>query len=579
MKFWFLENQQRLAHERNAIHELESTAEWLEGIEWNIDSKGLSFNATIIVNGKPYRIKVTYPVLYPFAPPEVRPENPEDLWSEHQYSNGTLCLEWGPDNWHQEITAAQMLESAYRLLQIENPVGSDSNQKAPSRHFLTQGQLLRNKFLRFYASGELMAYLTCLPKMTKGVLDFSIQIQKESLLAIILKLDPFEGRPGWSDASIPEALKNPANIKAGLFFKTALDSSIIERIKEVKDIEMVLERAGFGAIHILEEDFYRSMRIDKEPSCIFLLDENDVPYFFKIFSSSEAKIYRFIPVYSGDSDPLSRIPPELDALSRKSFGIVGLGSVGGRLALSLARMGVRNFYLVDEDIFLPENICRHVLDWRNVGEHKVDAITNSLDYIAPDMKVNVSRLNLTGQESTSGLSVVLSRLGNCDIIIDATANSRVFNLLSALAVTYSKPFVWAEIYAGGIGGMIARSRPGYDPDPQTMRSAYLSYVSENPDPELQVNGPYSAEDTEGNVFLAADAEVGVITYFATRFAVDTVLEREPSLFPHSLYLIGLNRSWIFKAPFHTIPIATDHLTKIHPHEEVNPEVVADNVDF
>jgi hypothetical protein len=44
-----------------------------------------------------------------------------------------------------------------------------------------------------------------------------------------------------------------------------------------------------------------------------------------------------------------------------------------------------------------------------------------------------------------------------------------------------------------------------------------------------------------------------------------VLGAKPSDFPHSIYLIGLKRSWIFSEPFHTIPIDCGS-----PEEEVTP---------
>jgi hypothetical protein len=66
-------------------------------------------------------------------------------------------------------------------------------------------------------------------------------------------------------------------------------------------------------------------------------------------------------------------------------------------------------------------------------------------------------------------------------------------------------------------------------------------------------------DDEGRIMVASDAEVGVIASHAAGIAADTVLGREPSAYPYSLYLIGLAHAWVFKAPFQTIPIATEHL--------------------
>ncbi|MBL3199113.1 thiamine biosynthesis protein ThiF, partial [Klebsiella pneumoniae] len=103
-----------------------------------------------------------------------------------------------------------------------------------------------------------------------------------------------------------------------------------------------------------------------------------------------------------------------------------------KIVNSLARSGVEKFLIVDEDIFLTGNIQRHTLDWRNVGNHKVDAIKDQLELISKSIEVDTSRINLTGQEATSSLIAIITKLSSCDIIIDATADSKVFNLLSAI---------------------------------------------------------------------------------------------------------------------------------------------------
>ena len=191
--------------------------------------------------------------------------------------------------------------------------------------------------------------------------------------------------------------------------------------------------------------------------------------------------------------------PESQSLEGKSIGIVGLGSAGSKIAVSLARAGTRKFYLVDHDLFLPENIVRNALDWQAVCEHKVDAVATALQLVAPGAQVSVSRIHLTGQESSASVSLVLDRLGECDIVIDATANPRVFNLLAAVSKAAAKPLVWLEIFAGGIGGLVARSRPGLDPRPQTMRAIYLGFCEEHPAPAKQVGRDYDLEDAGGRV--------------------------------------------------------------------------------
>ena len=78
--------------------------------------------------------------------------------------------------------------------------------------------------------------------------------------------------------------------------------------------------------------------------------------------------------------------------------------------------------------------------------------------------------------------------------------------------------VWLEIFGGGVGGLVAWSRPGVDPSPQDMRIAYLQYCSENPDLTLSAaSEDYTIEASDGEVLTASDADVAIIANHAARF--------------------------------------------------------------
>lgn len=66
----------------------------------------------------------------------------------------------------------------------------------------------------------------------------------------------------------------------------------------------------------------------------------------------------------------------LNRLAEKKVGVIGLGSGGGFVALSLAMSGVGNFVLVDNDVIEAGNVTRHVADLRHVGQNKAAAVAD-----------------------------------------------------------------------------------------------------------------------------------------------------------------------------------------------------------
>jgi len=136
IRVWFLEDPARLARELTEIEALASLTDWLIGVNWFVDS-GLCVDAVIRVHGNDYHVSMKYPTHFPSVPPIVRPTNADFRWTSHQYGgiDGPLCLQWGSDNWHTDVTGAQMLESAYNLFQHEDPLGRQSSEIAtPALH-------------------------------------------------------------------------------------------------------------------------------------------------------------------------------------------------------------------------------------------------------------------------------------------------------------------------------------------------------------------------------------------------------------------------------------------------------------
>ena len=566
---WFLNNLARFDKERKAITTLIAEVDWLPFADWRMNTDNetqLSLVADIQVHGQRYPVVMLYPSHYPASPPTVRPREANQPWSTHQYLSGELCLEWGPDTWRDDITGAEMLRSAYNLLATETPTEEGLPRRiAPSRHSLELGQELRFTCWRFLVNASLVSYTQTLSDNANGTAHFWVMCNRAAATAFVRQITPASGER-WDNPELPLTLEKTTIPFEARFFKVKLESNALASLK-LDVLIQILDAQGHDV----------SPLSTAAPGPVLLIDEAAKLHLFWI--STEKEWHRFTPVYIRSEEDNLRLPHERSPLVTKTVGIVGLGSAGSKIALSLARTGIRNFLLIDYDVFLPENLCRHELTWEDVGQHKVDSIARQLKLIARDVNVKSSCAKMSGQEATATIASLLSQLGTCDLIIDATADAATFNQVATVGIQQQTPIVWLEFFAGGIGGMIARFRPNRDPEPKTMRAYLNKYLAEQDVPTLRATVDYTAVDTEGEVMSASDADVAVIAANATRMALDILTAREPSAFPYSLYLIGLTRGWIFEQPFYTLPIDMSDAPSPCAEPALSAASTAENVQF
>ncbi len=87
-----------------------------------------------------------------------------------------------------------------------------------------------------------------------------------------------------------------------------------------------------------------------------------------------------------ESEILSRGALPID-VRRKKFVIIGAGAFGSMVAEMLARNGVKDFTLIDQDLFDVGNLVRHTLGLNSVGLFKVDELAKRLKQIQPGVRV------------------------------------------------------------------------------------------------------------------------------------------------------------------------------------------------
>lgn len=525
---WYVDDLRRHRDERLAIEKLSIEANWLKVIGWRFDeSYRLNFDADIVTAVRTWPITLQYPAHFPHHPPLVLPRGETERWSGHQWgADGELCLQYGPDNWLPEITGAMMLESAYSLLDGENPADG-SKGKVATRHDMTLGQELRSSYWRLLVTPDLKDFFESVPELKQMLGHLLVRYSEDCTVHLLHAAGP-KDKPVWRDIGIsPHLVRESFEREATIIRLTPTDA---------------LPPTG-SVDHFCDPLIARGFTLD--PDVTFLL-RGDQIYGYLFFKD------KVLPIDILPPQPvLRRLDEEHDALKQKRVAIVGCGSLGSKVATMLARSGVASFLLVDDDVLFSENLVRNDLDVRDVGLHKVDALTRRLSYVNPSAKVTTRKHRFGGQGSSSAVDTLLTQFEGVDLIVDATANPAVFNVLSAIPKI---PLVWGEIFGGGFGGLIARYRPGIEPTPQYIRLAIENWFREygpgKPTPAVD----YGGRRGDGPPMIADDADVSVIAAHTARYTIDLLINRNPSIFEASAYAIGMATENVFSGPFDTFPI-------------------------
>jgi len=543
-----MKDSARFLRERAELDRLEGEVDWLV-FTWRIDSVGvIEVDFDLVVHGRTFAARMTYPNVFPNSPPYIRPRDSSERWTAHQYGDGgSLCLEWRADNWHPHVTGADIIQSAFDLLSAEQHPAHPA--VVPSAHYVTEGQSMRSNNYRFVVTDGLLHALNVLPQNSSAILTTHTVFNLSATVVFVSEIST-DDSAGQKISDLPLAMYTYTTLLAlkgeGWVFKSdAFDNAAT--ISSTDDLLRMLSESDLqlDCLVVKEEGASKF----KGGVVVLIGAGLMLPRVFKIeFSEQVLREYRVIM----PSSSTARLPEECEQLSTVRVGIVGMGSIGSKVALSLARSGVRKFLLLDDDYLMPGNLVRHELSWAFVGVHKVNAVHDALGLVAAGMDVAVRTHRLAGQESGLSAAAALKDLANCDLLIDATANPEVFLRMAAIAKANKKSLCWGELFASGYGGLIARARPDLDPSPLAVRSSIHAYFSTLPSAPFQQAGGYDVEQEQP--LIAYDADVGQIATSLTRFVIDTVLQRNPSQFPYSAYLIGLRQEWVFGQPFDTRPI-------------------------
>lgn len=531
----------RLIQECDELSELESSSDWIQDAYFSQNSNGLlSWSFTLVTEDRSIPLHLVFPVLFPDLPPFVLPADDTVRLSQHQYGEGgELCLQYRPDNWHPDCKSTDVVRSAKALLEA-----------TPANDFLSEVESDHPSDLPSVLAGYPRRFM--LPPETAGLLRIRLAGRATELRLTL------EQRIGSTETQVARVAS--IGYEAGLQIPTdgpgfggKVVPGVLYRLPGIQKLPDLSAKEVGAQLYFLLPQWLRAW-IAKTEGMLVALSNGKQEVLFRV-RGVEAE--RKIDLFHTFEPPQAKERRVHGQMFKKSIVcIIGAGSLGSKVAASLTREGVGHFMLLDNDVLWSDNLVRNELDEMDVGHHKAMALHHRLLRIKPEVRVSALGMSLTSQSTVQNIAKLGDIISSCDLVIETTADGGVFRMAAAICTQKKKPLVWARVYAGGIGGLVARSVPHEDPAPMSAASqlrAWCDAKGKSPPEGRQRDYGVQADDQDEPLF-ASDGDVGVIANRLSRHALDVLSPPEMRVHPEPAYYIGLRRGWIFDHPFDTYPV-------------------------
>lgn len=280
-----------------------------------------------------------------------------------------------------------------------------------------------------------------------NILPQDVKIEREKSLVIgeVLGYNPLE-----------KLTKEELNCIRLLDLEVDYTKTKLERFRTVRS-QATSDELVKKVKNILQENI--SLRVESSLPGLIGWWENQTLHLLQIDTLREVKIVS----YALQMDIFSRNVGILEStvMLQKKAVFVGCGSVGSLVAVELAKAGVGNFMLIDNDVFGYHNICRHQCGIYDVGRFKTDALADRIFQINP--YATVMKKNCMIQEIDRG---EMEDFCNEDTIIIGGADNREGDLYASdFALENKMPFIsigcWERAFAGEIFYCLPNGMPTY----------------------------------------------------------------------------------------------------------------------
>jgi len=183
-------------------------------------------------------------------------------------------------------------------------------------------------------------------------------------------------------------------------------------------------------------------------------------------------------------------------LAAQTAGIIGLGSGGSFVAISLAMSGVGRFVLIDDDSMEQANVVRHAADLRYVGQPKVEAVADLIRHRNPSAEIRT----IMGRAEDH-----LDLLAEMDVVVAGVDSEGPKYLINQAALEHGRTVVYAGVYERGEGGDVciihANDGPCYACWAEHLRQGLAEPAPGTPELDYGMIGPDGTLAAEPGLWL------------------------------------------------------------------------------
>lgn len=292
-----------------------------------------------------------------------------------------------------------------------------------------------------------------------------------------------------------------------------------------QDSVLRLVRAGDEDVSVGgEEGVLTAVVSDNDVTCCHVLEGEVLPVKAVLIDPS-------CSVYERNAGLL-----ETTVLKDKTVCLVGCGSVGSTMALSLARAGVGSFALFDGDTLSPVNIARHQAHLCDLGRAKTDVVRDLIHGVDPSIKVECYDVDIV--KNAEGTRSFSAEAEKADLLICTTDTDDSRMLVNRIAVEKHVCSIQAGLHSRAASGIVHL----YDPeqhDHACFACHHRQILSESD--KRNENVAYSDAESIRDLTVqpGLSAQINLVAEIAALRAIDALMGR------HSLpdlTVIGIDES-------------------------------------